>query len=139
MVLIQLIYVSTAEIEFNSAALSDILQSCIKLNRQNKITGMLVYWRGNFMQVLEGSADAVDEAYQRICKDSRHHGLILLERNEIAEREFSAWHMGFRSLGDDEATKADGFVDFFKPGFDPRATGAKGGDALALLQMFSRV
>lgn len=139
MPLTQLIYVSTAEIELDHAALSDILSSCVRHNQQNQITGMLVYWRGNFMQVLEGSADAVDETYQRICKDTRHHGLILLERSEIEAREFSAWHMGFRRLGDDEAAEAIGFADFFKPGFDPAASGAKEGAALALLQLFSRV
>lgn len=139
MSLIQLIYVSTATVEYGDEALERLLHSCVKNNQKKQITGMLIYWRGTFMQVLEGSADAVAETYSRIAADSRHHGLILLEKRDIASREFSNWHMGFRKLNDKDALQLEGFVDFFNLRFDPAALNIKKGAALGILRVFGSI
>lgn len=91
----QLVYVSTAVREFGDAELSMILDASVRHNRQNGVTGILLYARGCFLQVLEGEAAALDEVMARISGDMRHHGLFVLDRTAIARRDFGEWHMSF--------------------------------------------
>jgi len=46
------------------------------------------------MQCLEGPADSVSRAYDRILKSRRHKGLIELNRADIESRSFDSWEMG---------------------------------------------
>jgi hypothetical protein len=96
MALIHLIYVSTASIDYDDDELDRMLESSVRHNTSQHVTGMLLYARGNFIQVLEGEDTAVDETYDRIAKDPRHKGLIVIEREPIKKRDFDQWNMGFR-------------------------------------------
>jgi hypothetical protein len=49
-----LVYVSSAIYIFTQEELLILLDQCVELNKNNGITGMLLYKDGNFMQVLEG-------------------------------------------------------------------------------------
>lgn len=136
MPLIHLLYVSTASADFDSTQLAQVLDSSARHNAPQEITGMLLYAAGNFMQVLEGEAAAVDETYARILKDPRHSDVFLLERAPIAQREFGQWSMGFRRLGAAESVSHPAFAPFFEGGFDAQSIGAKPGLALDMLREF---
>lgn len=136
MPLIHLIYVSTAREEFDTPELDRILDTAVRRNGERRVTGMLLYAGGTFMQVLEGEAADVDETFARICRDRRHTGIILIEREAIAARSFDTWSMGFRRLGTAEAGASPGYAPFFAHGFDAAAIGAKPGLALELLLGF---
>jgi len=138
MSLIQLIYVSTATTELEESELDAILESSARHNTPQDVTGMLLYSGGTFMQVLEGEEAAVDETYQRICADPRHHSSFLLTRDLIKERNFAAWSMGFRRLNESDATAKPSFAPFFQDGFDARTIGTQPGIALDLLLEFSQ-
>jgi hypothetical protein len=64
---------------------------------------MLVYLQGRFitqvegrfMQVLEGTEHYVEEIFQIIQKDPRHHQLLVLNRDIVAQQYFETWEMGF--------------------------------------------
>jgi hypothetical protein len=131
-----LIYVSTATASYDVAALDKMLESAARHNAPQHITGMLLYAGGNFMQVLEGEKDAVDETYGRIARDSRHTDLHIVENERIAERSFSKWSMGFRRLGAAEAATHPAYAPFFAGGFDAAGIGAKPGLALEILKSF---
>jgi hypothetical protein len=47
-----------------------------------------------FLQVLEGSRDAVNRLYAKLQRDPRHGELLLLGYEDITERRFAGWHMG---------------------------------------------
>jgi len=47
-----------------------------------------------FLQVLEGGRSQVSQLYNRIAADPRHHDVVLLTYEEIAERHFAGWAMG---------------------------------------------
>jgi hypothetical protein len=70
--LISLIYVSRAGEQFGTGELTHILESAVRHNTAQSLTGMLLYSNGNFMHVLEGEEAAVDETYSRIQQDPRH-------------------------------------------------------------------
>lgn len=135
----QLIYVSTATRELDAPELDLILASSARNNPGWAITGMLLYSRGTFMQVLEGEAAAVDALMAILGKDPRHHHLLVLERCAIPARAFARWTMGFRRLGADDSRRAPAWAPLFERGFDAEALGVQPGVALAMLRDFARL
>lgn len=132
----QLIYVSDL-VHTNEAVLSAILESAVRHNRENAITGMLLYSGGNFLQVLEGTRANVHATYARICKDPRHNNITLITEEEVPERHFANWSMGYRRLGADDIARFPDNAPLFQFGFKASALQAKPGAALELLRLFS--
>jgi hypothetical protein len=76
--------------------LANILASARRRNLADGITGMLLYYRGEFVQILEGKKQSVDKVYQNhIGPDARHSAISIVCQNPIASRSFSQWTMGF--------------------------------------------
>ncbi|WP_295446165.1 BLUF domain-containing protein [uncultured Thiodictyon sp.] len=138
MSLIHLIYVSTAPKELGTAELDRILESSVRHNTPQQVTGMLLYAGGSFMQVLEGEEAAVDETFKRIKQDPRHTNVFEIAREPLTERNFERWSMGFRCLGAHDAASHPGYAPFFARGFDPATIGAHPGLALEMLMDFGR-
>ena len=137
MPLVQLIYVSSARQELTDTELDAILESSVRHNTPQQVTGLLLYSQGSFMQVLEGEVAAVEEAYGRICDDPRHHHIIEIMREPIDEREFGRWAMGFRRVRREDVAEHEAFLPLFVKGFDTAALQAKPGLALELLHHFA--
>ena len=95
MFLTRIIYTSTATQEFKPNDIDDILTIASNNNTKIDITGMLCFSRNYFLQCLEGSRSCVNEMYHKILNDKRHSNIVLLEYNEISEREFSQWSMAY--------------------------------------------
>lgn len=133
----QLIYVSDL-VNKNEAALAAILESAVRHNREDGITGMLLYSGGNFLQVLEGAHAQVHATFERICQDPRHRNITVLTEEEVAERHFSHWSMGYRQLGAQEVAQFPQYAPYFQFGFTTAALDAKPGVALELLELFSK-
>jgi hypothetical protein len=110
--LFRIAYVSTASESFDRAALRDMLKESNVRNKETGITGMLLYKDAQFMQVLEGPAEAVTETFSRISKDPRHRGLMILAKGAVQERRFPAWSMAFRDLNLPDHQDVHGFSEF---------------------------
>ncbi len=111
------VYVSSATLSFSSAELMDLLARCQRNNQAAGVTGMLLYKNGNFMQVLEGEQSAVQGVYDRIAIDPRHTGVLRLLREDLRERQFPNWSMGFRNVEQLPAKLADSFSDLLSDEF----------------------
>ena len=111
--LIHLIYASTATQEFTEVELAELLREARASNERLQITGMLLYSNGSFFQILEGSASAVDELFDRIADDPRHAHAATIIREPIAKRAFGEWTMGFAALNQREFIDGVGLNDFF--------------------------
>jgi hypothetical protein len=98
--MIHLVYVSAAVLPVAEADLVDILRTSRVNNERAGVTGLLLYSGGTFFQVLEGDERVVKETFERIGRDSRHNGISILLREEIRERVFGQWAMGFARMGD---------------------------------------
>lgn len=131
----QLIYVSDL-VNKNEAELGPILESAVRHNREDGITGMLLYSGGNFLQVLEGTQEQVHATYKRICQDPRHRNTMVLTEEEVPERHFSNWSMGYKQLGAEDIAKFPEHAPYFQFGFKAVAFNAKPGAALELLELF---
>jgi len=97
MELCRLVYYSTSNISKKNVAadLKQILASAIRSNSECGLTGVLVFNRQYFAQVLEGDQDAVMQTFARISKDRRHKDVVVAERTQIGGRLFGAWSMGY--------------------------------------------
>lgn len=110
--MIHLVYLSSATHLFSKQELLDLLQKARSNNHQLNVSGMLLYKDGNFIQVLEGEAAQVRPLFETINRDPRHSGVIVLLDEEISERQFPDWSMGFRDLSDKAVQSLPGFSQF---------------------------
>jgi len=107
-------YVSRQSYILTDEDISELLTSCRTKNTRNKITGMLIYFDGTFVQFLEGPEDTLTSLYSKILNDKRHQEIILLIDGESQERQFEDWSMAYKKLSIPEATKIVGQKDFKK-------------------------
>ncbi|WP_338877007.1 BLUF domain-containing protein [Spirosoma sp. SC4-14] len=75
-------------------------------NRALGITGVLLYFNGSVIEVLEGEQEKVNSLYEVIKRDPRHHQLIKLYDHSIPSRSFSDWFVGYKTIS---ATEMDQF------------------------------
>jgi hypothetical protein len=108
----QLVYSSVSSQPFSEEQLEQLLITSRENNQNDSITGMLLYRRDCFIQVLEGPEDKVATCYQRICSDPRHTGFIKLFDSNITHRAFENWAMAFNGNPKD---KIEGLSDFLHP------------------------
>ncbi len=107
----RIVYLSSAVGRVEPAALADILDVSRRNNNADKITGALFFHDGNFIQVLEGSKDKVTACFDRIERDGRHSGCIVLESDGVDSRIFANWDMAFFSVSDLPDDQRSNFID----------------------------
>ncbi len=110
--MLQLIYVSTATQEMGTGDLADLLRTSRQNNDRLNISGLLLYRKDAFLQVIEGQEPVVDQLYERIRADERHRDVTTLSRTDIEARDFPDWAMAFRGLGGLEHADVPGFTPF---------------------------
>ncbi|MFO0748075.1 MAG: BLUF domain-containing protein [Myxococcota bacterium] len=112
MQLVRTVYASASASPMTEHELGTILAKARETNRRLDVTGLLLYHEGNFLQILEGPAAAVDDLYARIARDRRHSRVLMLQRCDIEARSFGDWRMGFVALDAAMLSKLPGFVTY---------------------------
>lgn len=102
----QYVYDSTAE-ELAPEDIADILEVCQRNNAVRAITGMLIYNGRNFLQLIEGEADALAALMERIGQDSRHHGISVLYDEPADQRACPDWLMKRIALSESADTRRE--------------------------------
>jgi len=110
--LISLVYVSFEAYPMTDDELKSILVKAREVNKSKGVTGMLLYRDGFFIQVLEGEESIVRPLYEKIAKDERHKNVLTVYVNEIENRTFSNWSMGFNKLTESDIKRVEGYNDF---------------------------
>jgi hypothetical protein len=113
-----------------------ILDSSIRNNKRNNITGMMLYSDGNVMQVLEGDRDVVLKTFKSIQLDPRHSGIFVLIQGEIAARNFASWSMGFRQISKADMEKFPIAAQIFKVRQEEISQRVQPSEALIVLKSF---
>ncbi len=106
-----LIYVSCATTHFSDEDLEALLKTSRENNASLGVTGMLLYADDNFIQVIEGEEDALNNLYAKITRDARHRSFSILMHGEIKERSFADWSMGFKKISREDFSQVIGFKD----------------------------
>lgn len=132
----QLIYTSDAAEGLTDADLKAILESARQNNTQLGLTGMLLFGRGHFIQVLEGPSDAIETMMARIGADSRNTGLRRLMERTVEAPEFADWSMGFHHLSEADWTNHPAVNQFLADPPDMSHFNAYGSPARFILQAF---
>lgn len=106
-----LIYISEATKEITEADLKDILNTARTKNKELNITGLLFYQNGMFIQNLEGDRKDIENLLEKIVKDSRHRKCIAIYKEEIKERNFNEWSMGYEIPSEEESKEINDFIN----------------------------
>ncbi|OAN40187.1 BLUF domain-containing protein [Microbacterium sp. H83] len=136
--LISLVYTSTASQPFRETALEELLSVCRTRNASRHVTGMLLYREGRFIQVLEGDPETVERLVETIGRDPRHRDMRILLTEQIEERRFGDWTMGYRAFRSGPDTAPAGYRDSFGD-LDAGSDTAMSRRALAELTLWFRV
>jgi hypothetical protein len=89
----RLIYKSESTVPMNWQTVGKILAISTRNNDRDGLTGTLMVGRKSFLQVLEGSFEAVNATFARIVRDPRHSRVQLVSFEVIEERLFDEWQM----------------------------------------------
>ncbi len=126
--LVRLLYASRAAKPIGAEVIESILAQSRKHNPELGVTGILCQSGDVFMQVLEGGRAAVNQLYNQIVRDERHHDVIVLHYEEIGERRFGGWTMGQVNLAKVNPSMLLKYSE--KPALDPFALSGKASMAL---------
>ena len=114
---LQLVYASRP-FGFDAGTLIDILFKARARNAEADVTGCLICRDDIYLQLLEGPADKVQAAYERISRDDRHIDMTKLMSEPVSERLFADWamlHDPAKSVVWSEADISEGVLDRATP------------------------
>ncbi|MFW7380867.1 MAG: BLUF domain-containing protein [Oligoflexus sp.] len=94
----QLSYMSRAKFQFTEKDLEEMLEQARQFNLSVGITGILLYNKGVFLQMLEGEEVNVRQLYGRIEQDVRHEQVHNFFENYTPMRMFENWSMAYQNI-----------------------------------------
>ena len=86
-------YTSLARLDLQDTDLEDIHRSARDHNALDGVTGLLVFNGTHFLQIIEGSEQAIEDLVERLRKDQRHTGFEIRDRRKVEARSFPDWSM----------------------------------------------
>ncbi|NAY92185.1 hypothetical protein GTQ34_09660 [Muricauda sp. JGD-17] len=93
-----LVYKSQSNPLFGYDQIKEMLEKAREFNKENAITGCLLYYERTFLQYLEGNQIDVLKLFDRINADDRHSDVRILCHSHIDERKFKSWDMAYEDL-----------------------------------------
>jgi len=111
----EFVYCSAARPDLDSHDIARILGSARDYNSKNNITGCLVYYNNEFIQLLEGDREILQKLFSKISLDDRHSRITILAEGHKEKRVFNNWSMAYHELseGDVQAISKDVFTGNF--------------------------
>jgi hypothetical protein len=97
------VYSSRALIPFSDRELQNLMQTAQARNRQERVTGVLLYDNSRFFQWLEGPAQGVERIMSSIRNDRRHADVRMVAERMSTSRRFGGWDMKLAARGADSA------------------------------------
>jgi hypothetical protein len=87
---------------------------------------------------LEGDEKDVEEIYEAIVNDQRNTGNIVMVKENINERTFPDWSMGFKHLTSQDKASIKGYSEFLDRKMEPEEFANKSNNILDLLFQFRK-
>ena len=133
--LIQISYFSSVSSQWTPFDTGAILQVSRRNNLLRGITGLLLFDKGQYLQVLEGDPKTVNSLFEVIKDDRRHTGVTEVFRQPIVHRDFAGWSMAYQELSK-VGPEVQGYTEFLRDHFDIGSIDASA--TKSLLQLFKR-
>ena len=131
-----IVYISSSKGLLSDEKLNRILERSRKNNRASGITGVLLYFNGCIIQVLEGPEERVKALYEVIRRDTQHTQVIKMYGDFIMQRSFSDWLMGYKTMSARELDHLEHKLSFINDSFDPVSKEKASNPVLSILQVF---
>jgi hypothetical protein len=139
MALVSLVYVSFAnDKNLSEIELGEILTKARENNQKLNVTGMLLYRNGFFIQALEGEESVVMPLYEKIKQDPRHRSVLQIFKNNVRNRSFEDWSMGFQYVENRDLAALEGFNNFLDKPFTSDFFRSNPSQAQTLLYSFKQ-
>ncbi|PKA82341.1 FAD-dependent sensor of blue light [Ulvibacter sp. MAR_2010_11] len=107
-------YVSQLSTGFTEEDINAVFETTQLNNCRKGITGILLYGFGNFFQVLEGDKKEINELYNTIIEDRRHHNIETLINHDINFPIFAGYSSSFNVVKTkSDLTAIKKYLDFF--------------------------
>ena len=132
----QIVYGSRVAEPFAKEQLLGLLEQSRRKNQEKRLSGLLLYRDGQFLQVLEGPEKPVKELFAKIRQDPRHHEIEVYFEGQVAGRMFPDWSMGFRDLDDPTLLRNLAYSEFMNQPPEPRQGGSRSAALFAYLERF---
>ena len=94
----RIIYISTATDALASTGAESVRTQSAGNNARDRITGLLAFAGGSFLQMIEGPVAEMSELFARIESDPRHTDIEILLDEPATQRFFSDWSMHYLDL-----------------------------------------
>ena len=99
--------------------LRELLAQSREFNAAHDITGLLLYYKHSFMQLLEGEKDVIVALFEnKIFFDERHCAVTKYFEEPIEKRDFATWSMGFKLVDGENPSELAGFAPFIADGLN---------------------
>ena len=98
-----IIYKSKASSTITLDEINTMLVDANYFNKKNKISGCLLYYDMQFIQLLEGDEKAVQSLYSSIKDDKRHYDIETLITKLSHGRLWNDWSMAFYNFSEDSS------------------------------------
>ena len=134
--LIHLVYVSFSVKNLTEKDLEELLVDIRQRNKLQKVTGLLLYNDGTFIQLIEGKSGIIQNLYEKIQNDRRHSNVVLLLEESIKKRAFPDWTMGYYKLSKEQSGKIPGDSDFMHSTDSVKLIESTSYEAMKLLNSF---
>jgi hypothetical protein len=106
-----ILYASKATTPPSDSEFQLLLTQCHRNNSRLGITGLLLYYNSNYLQILEGEKETVKALYDIIYQDPRHDQVSILEEGEQTGRNFPDWAMGFKAAANGRPINLPAYLD----------------------------
>lgn len=108
----QLVYLSQATRPLDDETVNSILEASRKNNPAREITGILIVQGDRFLQALEGDSEVLRELFLTIKKDPRHMEITIISWEDVTQRDFPEWAMGYKNLAQLSDAQKSKLVNF---------------------------
>ncbi len=106
-----LVYRSRAVHPLSAPELHELALAAQSRNRNEAITGLVLYDDDRFFQWLEGPTDSLERIMRSIYNDPRHTDIEVLHNQPIAERVFGDWNMKLAAQGPNSVSWRDDVIE----------------------------
>ena len=96
--MLQIAFSSTMIEPLDDTELSQLVEQSRTYNHSVGISGSMVVGGNRFASMLEGEEQEISALFGRICRDPRHHAIVLLGRRMTDHRLFADHPLGLERL-----------------------------------------
>ncbi|MEM5566822.1 BLUF domain-containing protein [Psychroserpens sp. AS72] len=97
-----IIYQSKAQDNLDISEIDRMLLKAKRFNKENNITGCIVYHDNQFIQIIEGEKSDITNLYAKIKDDNRHFNVMTLSETATNETLWDDWSMAFYKFTGDQ-------------------------------------